>query len=128
MNQRAIISVYDEENEVISILYVKRGGKLSVVGREIYDFLKDRKILVDFVSLGKININMGCLCGDIIKSLKNMRGGFYIISKKDFETIEKEIDFSYEIYYNKIIIKNYMGNVIFSGSWDGIGEFTLPDY
>ena len=72
----------------------------------------------------KLANGMGCLAAQIVANFKTEVGNFYLypISAKDCGQ-----DYEYHVYKDKVIVKSYNGNQLFSGSWAAFKEFCASD-
>ncbi len=79
MGTRCITVIKDEDNEEICVLYRQFDGSLDAHGKDLVDFLRDKK-MVNGMGADKTNIanGMGCLAAQIIAHFKTEPGNFYL--------------------------------------------------
>jgi hypothetical protein len=105
MGTRSTTTILNEENEVLAILYRQFDGYESGHGQEIFEFLKDKKLVNGISSRypNQIQFNgMSDLGVRLITHLKNLSdgpnkpGGFYLNA-----TLNKQ-GYDYTVYAKKI--------------------------
>ena len=109
MGPRSTVKFYDEfeKEEPILSVYQQFDGYIDGVGRDLANFLKDKKIIHGIsnqtMEEGFAN-GMGCLAAQYVAEKKTEIGGFYLTTKDD------EQEYNYEVRFidGKLIIKvNY---------------------
>ncbi len=123
MGTRSLTFVYDEQRKPIINMYAQYDGYPSGHGAELAEFLTPL-ILVNGIPVGRDNSTMangmGCLAAQLVAKFKVGCGGHYL-----YPTTVKDCgqDYEYHIYANKVVVKNYNGNEMFSGSWTDFADF-----
>ena len=127
MGTRSLTFVYDDytEQQPIINMYRQYDGYPSGHGAELAEFLDGFTIVNGFGERrSKLANGMGCLAAQIVANFKTEVGNFYLypISAKDCGQ-----DYEYHVYKDKIVVKSYNGNQLFSGSWAEFKEFCASD-
>lgn len=120
MGTRSLTFVY-EDNEAFINLYRQYDGYPSGHGAELARFL-NRGRLVNGLSGKDTQVfnGMGCLAAQMVANFKDGPGQFYLhsVNAKDCGQ-----DYEYHVYEDKVVVKNYNGNEIFSGDWELFSKF-----
>lgn len=126
MGTRSLTFVYDDyKDEPIINMYRQYDGYPSGHGAELAQFLDGFTIVNGFGERrSKLANGMGCLAAQVVANFKTEVGNFYLypISAKDCGQ-----DYEYHVYKDKIVVKSYNGNQLFSGSWTAFKEFCASD-
>lgn len=125
MGTRSLTFVYDEDSRPIN-LYGQYDGYPSGHGADIAKFLSPLE-LVNGIPVGderRIANGMGCLAAQLVATLKNGVGGFYI---NPVDTVECNQDYEYHIYTDNVVVKRYDGQVMFKGNWKEFESFCSED-
>lgn len=121
MGTRSLTFVYDERNNPIINLYRQYDGYPSGHGAELAEFLAGKKIVNGLSGDTSMVFNgMGCLAASLVAHFKDAAGGFYLHNVGETDLWQ---DYEYHVYANKIVVKNYNGNEIFSGNWESFSKF-----
>ena len=124
MGTRSLTLVYDG-NEAVVNMYRQYDGYPSGHGRELAEFLSPLTI-VNGIGRETANIanGMGCLAAQLVAHFKDGVGQFYLhpVSAKDCGQ-----DYEYHVYENRVVVKNYNGNEIFSGTWENFDKFCAAE-
>jgi hypothetical protein len=125
MGTRAIVNIFDEDRKSLVCMYSQWDGYPSGLGKTLAAFLGGIRLVNGLTGKekGPVANGMGCLAAQIVKHFKNEVGSIYIINEKD----DWGIDYTYEVYDNKVRVKNYGGEVIFLGSWEDFSDFCHDD-
>ncbi len=126
MGTRSLTFVYDRSEAVIN-MYRQFDGYPSGHGIELADFLNSFVEITNgyhFDDTRKIANGMGCLAAQLVSNFKVGVGQFYLypINARDCGQ-----EYEYHIHENRVVVKNYSGNVIFDGDWSGFRSFCLSD-
>lgn len=123
MGTRSLTFVYDEQGQIILVIYRQFDGSPGSHGFEIATFLVDG-VVVNGISMSpdrpkKLWNGMGCLAASLVAKLKTEIGNIYIHAP---EAVDCGQDYEYHIYSNKVVVKNPR-NEIFSGTWTDYHTF-----
>lgn len=125
MGTRSLTFVYNEHGEAIINLYRQYDGYPSGAGAELADFLAGKRLVNGLSGDTSMVFNgMGCLAASLVAHFKDAAGGFYLypVSAKECHQ-----DYEYHVYADKIVVKNYNGNEIFSGDWESFSKFCSAE-
>jgi hypothetical protein len=125
MGTRSLTFVYDERGDAIINLYRQYDGYPSGHGAELAEFLAGKRIVNGLAGDTSMVFNgMGCLAASLVANFKEAAGGFYLypVTSKDCGQ-----DYEYHIHQDRIVVKNYNGNEIFSGSWELFSKFCSAE-
>lgn len=127
MGTKALIRVFDEENNFLLGIYQHSDGYLSGLGEKLAEFLE--KIKFEGYSfeervMGKAANGMGCLAAQIVGHLKDDWGHVYIIPSSLVEDDSQGIHahYCYDIHSNYVKVK-HLGKTIFKGSFKDFGDY-----
>ena len=121
MGTRSLTFVYDEQRKPVINMYAQYDGYPSGHGAELAEFLTPLKLTNGFGGdTTNLANGMGCLAAQLVAKFKVGCGGHYL-----YPTTVKDCgqDYEYHIYADKVIVKNYNGNEMFSGSWTDFADF-----
>ena len=108
MSTKALINVYDEDDEKLCTIYKHFDGYIDGLGKFLYNFLNDKTIIDGFGNpeeASKVSFNgMGDLAARLIHALKDYQqhsagydiGNVYIVSVGTSNVNEEYV---YDIYY-----------------------------
>lgn len=126
MGTRCLTFVYDGVDPVIN-LYRQFDGYPEGHGVELAEFLKSIKAVTNGIALGerrRTANGMGCLAAQLVANFKTETGGFYLHSVNETDCGQ---DYEYHVYENRVVVKNYSGNELFSGSWAEFTDFCYQE-
>lgn len=121
MGTRALTFVYDEDGEAIINMYSQYDGYPEGHGSDIARFLDGKRLVNGLIGDTSTVFNgMSCLAASLVAYFKDSAGGFYLypVTKKDLWQ-----DFEYHIYKDKIVIKGFNSQQVFSGNWEEFAYF-----
>jgi len=120
MGTRSLTFVYDEGEAIIN-LYRQYDGYPSGHGRELAEFLSPLTI-VNGIGRETANIanGMGCLAAQLVAHFKTEVGQFYL---HPVTATKCGQDYEYHVHENRVVVKNYNGNEVFSGNWELFSKF-----
>ena len=125
MGTRSLTFVYNERGDAIINLYRQYDGYPSGHGAELAEFLAGKKLVNGYGKESTELANgMGCLAASLVAHFKETVGGFYIHSVTETQCGQ---DYEYHVYEDKIVVKNYNGNEIFSGNWELFSKFCSAE-
>jgi len=79
MGTRALVSIEDEANNEIVVIYRQYDGYVEGLGEELWNFLKDMKVVNGLPGLDEKTANgMGCLAAQLVDHLKDRPGNVYL--------------------------------------------------
>ena len=124
MGTRSLTFVYDECEAIIN-LYRQYDGYPSGHGRELAEFLSPFTI-VNGIGRETANIanGMGCLAAQLVAHFKTEVGQFYL---HPVTATNCGQDYEYHVYEDKVVVKNYNGNEVFSGNWKLFSKFCKAE-
>jgi hypothetical protein len=124
MGTRAIINIHDEDRESILHLYSQWDGYPSGVGKALAVFLGGIRLVNGLTGKesGPVANGMGCLAAQVVSHFKTEVGSIYIVNKNT-----QGVDYTYEVFEDRVIVKNYSGQIMFQGSWDDFSDFCHDD-
>lgn len=125
MGTRSLTFVYDERRQPIINMYRQYDGYPSGHGRELAEFLSPFTI-VNGIGRETKNIanGMGCLAAQMVAHFKTEVGQFYLHSVIEADCGQ---DYEYHVYENRVVVKNYNGNEVFSGTWENFDKFCAAE-
>ena len=125
MGTRSLTFVYDADRQPFLNLYRQYDGYIEGHGRELAEFLAGKTLVNGFGKESTSLANgMGCLAASLVAHFKETVGGFYIHSVTETQCGQ---DYEYHVYEDKIVVKNYNGNEIFSGNWELFSKFCSAE-
>lgn len=127
MGTRCLTFVYNERNDRLVGIYRQFDGYPGGHGKEIAEFLKDRKIINGIPSekqMQKASNGMDCLAASLIASLKTDIGNIYIVPTNTGDCGQ---EYEYHIWENRVVVKNFDGNSLFFGDWEKFFEFCSSE-
>lgn len=127
MGTRSLTFVYDYDQPVVC-MYRQFDGYQTGHGRELADFLNSIEAVTNGIRADETRRTangMGCLAAQMVAFFKTGVGGFYLYPTN---TKDADQDYEYHVYYDKVLVKDYSGMVIFKGSWLEFGEYCQVDY
>lgn len=127
MGTRCLTFVYNEVYEPLVAIYRQFDGYPSGHGKELANFLKDRTLINGIPpekKMEKVSNGMDCLAASLVAELKTDIGNIYVVP-----TYSKNCDqdYEYHIYDETVVVKNYNGDVLFSGKWNLLENFCNDD-
>lgn len=128
MGTRSLTYVYDSNDPVIC-MYGQWDGYPSGYGMDLSNFLNSFDCLVNGIPVGdsrKLANGMGCLAAQLVANFKKDVGSFYLYPPVVGQDCGQE--YEYHVYEDRVIVKGYDDDVIFSGSWTDFAEFCSEDY
>ena len=121
MGTRSLTFVYNERNNPIINLYRQYDGYPSGHGAELAEFLAGKRLVNGLAGDTSMVFNgMGCLAASLVAHFKDAAGGFYLHAVSETDLWQ---DYEYHIYADKILVKGYNGNEVFSGNWELFSKF-----
>lgn len=134
MSTRSLTFVKDDTNRVVMNMYRQCDGYPSGLGTELYEFLKDIK-MVDGISSGseKIANGAGCLAAQIVAHFKDGPGGVYLHHPSSTDCGQ---DYEYHITADtsgitvKVMEAGWSGHrakKLYQGDVEGFGAFCAKD-
>jgi len=125
MTVDSLTYIYNEKEIPLICMYRKYNSYPSIHGRAIFDFLFLRRVVDNRDEIEyRTNIGMGCLAATFVKEFKM---GILDITMFPTNITQTNEAFSYHIYRDRIVVKNYQGYVAFIGEWDQFRFFCEPD-
>ncbi|MCK9369251.1 hypothetical protein M0R04_04870 [Candidatus Dojkabacteria bacterium] len=125
MTVDSLTYIYSENGRPLVCIYRKFNSYPSIHGKAIYDFLEGRKVVDNDDDIEyKSNMSMGCLAAEFIGEFKK---GILDIKLLPTDTQYINQAFSYHIYKDQIVVKNYQGYIAFTGTWEDFKTFITPD-
>jgi hypothetical protein len=67
---------------------------------------------------------MGCLAASLVANFKQSAGGFYIYAVTNTDCWQ---DYEYHVYEDKIVVKNFNSQEMFSGDWESFSKFCSAE-
>lgn len=125
MGTRSLTFVYNERGEAIVNLYRQYDGYPSGHGAELAEFLAGKRLVNGLSGDTSMVFNgMGCLAASLVANFKQSAGGFYIYAVTNTDCWQ---DYEYHVYEDKIVVKNYSGQEMFSGDWESFSKFCSAE-
>ena len=125
MGTRSLTFVYEADGEAIINLYRQYDGYPSGHGAELAEFFAGKRIVNGLSGDTSMVFNgMGCLAASLVAHFKDAAGGFYLNPTSATDCGQ---DYEYHVYKDKIVVKNYSGNKIFSGDWESFSKFCSAE-
>ena len=125
MGTRSLTFVYNERGEAIVNLYRQYDGYPSGHGAELAEFLAGKRIVNGLSGDTSMVFNgMGCLAASLVAHFKQSAGGFYIYAVTNTDCWQ---DYEYHVYENKIVVKNFNSQEMFSGDWESFSKFCSAE-
>lgn len=122
MGTRSLTFVYDD-GEAVMNMYRQFDGYPSGHGAELADFLLSGKLVNGYSDSNAAEFNgMGCLAAQMIANFKKSVGGFYI---HPVTATDCGQDYEYHVYNDKVMVKGYNDEVLFTGPWDRFREWCI---
>lgn len=135
MSTRSLTFVKDDTNRVVMNMYRQCDGYPSGLGTELYEFLKDIKMVNglgdDFAK--KIANGAGCLAAQIVAHFKDGPGGVYLLhpSSKDCgQEYEYHITADESGITVKVVETGWGGRrskTLYQGDLEGFGAFCKKE-
>ena len=116
MGTRSLTFIYDDSNTPVLNMYRQYDGYPSCHGLELAEFIS-KKTIINGISNQKMDTHangMTCLAAQIVCNFKDDIGGIYLESPSSTDFGQ---DYSYHVYQDKVVVKKYNNEEIFSGSW-----------
>ena len=130
MSTRSLTFVKDDTNRVVMDMYRQCDGYPSGLGTELYEFLKDIKMVNGIVpGSEKIANGAGCLAAQIVAHFKDGPGGVYLLnpSTKD---CGQEYEYHITADESGITVKvmeaawtGHRAKTLYQGDLEGFGAF-----
>ena len=125
MGTRSLTFVYDTDGDAIINLYRQYDGYPEGHGRELADFICPFTIVNGFGrETANIANGMGCLAAQLVAHFKTEVGQFYL---HPVTATNCGQDYEYHVYEDKVVVKNYNGNEVFSGNWKLFSKFCKAE-
>lgn len=125
MGTRALTFVYDESNTAIINLYSQYDGYPEGHGAEIAKFLSGKQVVNGLSGdTSQVFNGMGCLAAALVSHFKTQAGGFYLYPVGANDCGQ---DYEYHVYLDHVIVKNYSGRKMFSGTWYDFEKFCSSE-
>ena len=126
MGTRSLTFVYDHDEPIIN-LYRQYDGYPSGHGAELAEFLNGFDAITNGIRMNETRRTangMSCLAAQMIAHFKTEVGQFYLnpVSATDCGQ-----DYEYHVHKNRVVVKNYNGNEIFSGDWEMFDKFCSAE-
>ena len=138
MSTHSLTFVKDDTNRVLMNMYRQCDGYPSGIGTELYEFLKDFKVVnglsfCDDSDSSKVANGAGCLAAQIVAHFKGGPGGVYL-----HHPSSKDCDQEYEYHITadlsgitvKVVEMGWTGhraNTLYQGDLEGFGKFCKKD-
>jgi len=122
MGTRSTIALYDNDEAMIN-MYRQFDGYPSGHGLELAEFLNSFEAITNGFSINetrKIANGMGCLAAQLVAHFKTEVGQFYL---HPVTATKCGQDYEYHVHENRVVVKNYNGNEVFSGNWELFSKF-----
>jgi len=135
MSTRSLTFVKDESNRVLLNMYRQCDGYPSGIGKELYEFLKDIK-MVNGLSSGqpaRVANGAGCLAAQIVAHFKDGPGDVYLhhpASKDCGQEYEYHITAGDSGITVKVMEAGWIGRrakPLYQGDLEGFGRFCEKD-
>ncbi len=126
MGTRSLTFVYDNDDAMIN-MYRQFDGYPSGHGLELAEFLNSFAEITNgyhFDDTRKIANGMGCLAAQLVSNFKVGVGQFYLYPVTANDCGQ---EYEYHIHRDRVVVKNYNGNVMFNGDWTAFRSFCLSD-
>jgi hypothetical protein len=125
MGTRSLTFVYNERGEAIVNLYRQYDGYPSGHGAELAEFLAGKRLVNGLSGDTSMVFNgMGCLAASLVAHFKQSAGGFYIYAVTNTDCWQ---DYEYHVYEDKIVVKNFNSQEMFSGDWESFSKFCSAE-
>jgi hypothetical protein len=125
MGTRSLTFVYNERGEAIVNLYRQYDGYPSGHGAELAEFLAGKRLVNGLSGDTSMVFNgMGCLAASLVANFKQSAGGFYIYAVTNTDCWQ---DYEYHVYEDKIVVKNFNSQEMFSGDWESFSKFCSAE-
>jgi hypothetical protein len=125
MGTRSLTFVYNEHGEAIINLYRQYDGYPSGHGAELAEFLAGKRLVNGLSGDTSMVFNgMGCLAASLVANFKQSAGGFYIYAVTNTDCWQ---DYEYHVYEDKIVVKNFNSQEMFSGDWESFSKFCSAE-
>jgi hypothetical protein len=135
MSTRSLTFVKDDTNRVLLNMYQQYDGYPAGIGAELYEFLKDIRMVYGLGpdDGGKIANGAGCLAAQIVAHFKDGPGGVYLRHPSS-----KDCDQEYEYHITadlsgitiKVVETGWTGHrakTLYQGDLEGFGKFCAKD-
>lgn len=120
MGTRSLTFVYDDGEAVVN-MYRQFDGYPSGHGAELAEFLLSGIMVNGFSSTNAKQFNgMGCLAAQMIANFKQTVGGFYI---HPVTATDCGQEYEYHVYKDRVSVKGYNGEFLFTGPWEQFREW-----
>lgn len=134
MSTRSLTFVKDDTNRVVMNMYRQCDGYPSGIGTELYEFLKDIK-MVNGLSRNseKVANGAGCLAAQIVAHFKDGPGGVYLnhpSSKDCGQEYEYHITADESGITVKVVETGWSGRraeTLYQGDLEGFGAFCMGE-
>lgn len=126
MGTRSLTFVYDDTRCVVC-MYRQFDGYPSGHGRELAEFLAGFDAVVNGLRVGetrKVANGMGCLAAQMVANFKVSSGGFYLYPT---DTSDVGEEYEYHVYADKVVVKDGLGETLFSESWEDFTEYCKDE-
>ena len=135
MSTRSLTFIKDDTNRVLMNMYRQCDGYPAGIGTELYEFLKDIK-MVNGLSSGqptRVANGAGCLAAQIVAHFKDGPGGVYLhhpSSKDCGQDYEYHITADFSGITIKVMEAGWTGKrakKLYQGDLEGFGKFCAKD-
>ena len=135
MSTRSLTFIKNDTNRVLMNMYRQCDGYPSGIGTELYEFLKDIR-MVNGISMDdgdKIANGAGCLAAQIVSHFKDGPGGVYLLPPSSRDCGQ---DYEYHITADlsgitvKVVEAGWTGHrakTLYQGDLEGFGKFCKKD-
>jgi hypothetical protein len=122
MGTRSLTFVYDGDSRV-ACMYRQFDGYPTGHGADLAEFLGGFDAVVNglaFNETRKVANGMGCLAAQLVANFKVAAGGFYLYPTN---TKDAGQEYEYHVYSDCVVVKEYGGATIFTGTWSELKTF-----
>jgi hypothetical protein len=126
MGTRSLTYVYDGGSRVVC-MYRQFDGYPTGHGADLAKFLTSFDAVVNgmaFNETRKVANGMACLAAQLVANFKVAAGGFYLYPTN---TEDAGQEYEYHVYDNCVVVKEYGGATIFTGTYSELLEFAKAD-
>lgn len=126
MGTRSLTYVYDGGSRVVC-MYRQFDGYPTGHGADLAKFLTSFDAVVNgmaFNETRKVANGMPCLAAQLVSNFKVAAGGFYLYPTN---TEDAGQEYEYHVYDNCVVVKEYGGATIFTGTYSELLEFAKAD-
>lgn len=126
MGTRALTFVYNESNTPIINMYSQYDGYPEGHGAKLARFLRSGQLINGITGRDDAHMfnGMECLAAQLVVNFKDGVGGFYLYPVSVNNCGQ---DYEYHVYLDHVIVKNYSGKKMFSGTWRDFENFCSSE-